>query len=112
MSVNKNPSFSRRKYVTASNGSFSKKGANGGQGVSDAMYSDFYSPVLSKDFLELPQNLKERRAWYRFFYSFNEMVRRSIDLHSELPLSKIRLQPPKCADVDKSQYILTFFENM
>ncbi len=81
-------------------------------GVTDAMYSDFYSPILSKDFLELPQNLKERRAWYRVFYSFNEMVRRSIDLHSELPLSRIRLIPPKCQDTEKSQYILAFFQNM
>ena len=109
-SMNKNPSFSNKRFATTSSG-FSKRSSASG-GVSEAQFSDFYSPVLSKDFLELPQNLKERRAWYRFFYSFNEMVRRAIDLHSELPLSKIRLQPPKCSDKDKSQYILTFFENM
>jgi len=110
--MNKNPSFKNTKYATISKGF--KKSANTGYSgdIADSAFHDYYSPVLSKDFLELPQNLKERRAWYRFFYSFNEMVRRSIDLHSELPLSKIRLTPPQCDDSDKSQYIQTFFENM
>jgi hypothetical protein len=107
--MNKNPSFSMRKTAAATKG-FSRTAASGG--VQDSGYSDFYSPVLSKDFLELPQNLKERRAWYRFFYSFNEMVRRSIDLHSELPLSKIRLAAPKCQDPDRAQYVLAFYQNM
>jgi len=109
--LDKNASFKNKKFATVSKG-FRKSAMSTGGGVTDAMYSDFYSPILSKDFLELPQNLKERRAWYRFFYSFNEMVRRSIDLHSELPLSRIRLVPPKCQDTEKSQYILAFFQNM
>ena len=109
--MDKNASFKNKKFATVSKG-FRKSAMSTGGGVTDAMYSDFYSPILSKDFLELPQNLKERRAWYRFFYSFNEMVRRSIDLHSELPLSRIRLVPPKCQDTEKSQYILAFFQNM
>lgn len=110
MLMNKNPSFKNKKHASITKKAFSKRASNGG--TSDAMNSDFYSPILSKDFLELPQNLKERRAWYRFFYSFNEMVRRSIDLHSELPLSRIRLAPPKCTDAEKSAYIQTFFQNM
>lgn len=109
--MDKNPSFKNKRYATMSNKGFANKTANYG-GIQDSGFSDFYSPILSKDFLELPQNLKERRAWYRFFYSFNEMVRRSIDLHSELPLSRIRLTPPKCEDKDKSQYIQVFFQNM
>ncbi|MDB4330305.1 hypothetical protein N9948_01140 [bacterium] len=108
--MNKNPSFNMRKTATLSKG-FSKQGSASG-GINESGHSDFYSPVLSKDFLELPQNLKERRAWYRFFYSFNEIVRRSIDLHSELPLSKIRLGSPVCKDPDRSQYILAFYQNM
>jgi len=109
--MDKNPSFKNKRYATMSKKGFANRTANYG-GIQESGFHDFYSPILSKDFLELPQNLKERRAWYRFFYSFNEMVRRSIDLHSELPLSRIRLTPPKCADAEKSAYILTFFENM
>lgn len=113
--MNKNSSLRSKKSfsVNMSKTAGMSKVANlGSGGVNDAAFHDFYSPVLSKDFLELPQNLKERRSWYRFFYAYNEMVRRSIDLHSELPLSKIRLAPPKCSDPDKSQYILTFYQNM
>lgn len=109
MSINKNASFKMRKTATSTNG-FSRTASTGG--IQDSGFNDFYSPVLSKDFLELPQNLKERRAWYRFFYAYNEMVRRSIDLHSELPLSKIRLAAPKCQDPERSQYVLAFFQNM
>jgi len=109
--MNKNSSFKNRRYVVSSTSSKFQKKADS-PNISESGFFDFYSPVLSKDFLELPQNLKERRAWYRFFYTFNEMVRRAIDLHSELPLSKIRLTPPKCADYDKAQYIQTFFQNM
>jgi hypothetical protein len=108
--MNKNPSFRFKKTATISTKTFSKIGGSGG--INESSFNDFYSPVLSKDFLELPQNLKERRAWYRFFYSYNEMVRRSIDLHSELPLSKVRLNAPKCQDPDRSQYILAFYQNM
>lgn len=61
--MDKNPSFKHRRYATVAKtaaSGFSKKASQSG-GVSDAQFSDFYSPVLSKDFLELPQNLKERR---------------------------------------------------
>jgi len=109
--MNKNASFQNRKYATSTSRGFSKL-AGGSGGINESAFSDFYSPILSKDFLELPQNIKERRAWYRFFYSFNEIVRRSIDLHTELPLSKIRLTKPKCKDPVKSAYILSFFQNM
>lgn len=108
--MNKNPSFKNKRYASILKTSFNKTATSGG--IADAQFHDFYSPVISKDFLELPQNLKERRAWYRFFYSFNEMVRRAIDLHSELPMSKIRLTPPKCQDSERSQYVLAFFQNM
>lgn len=107
--MNKNASFRMRKNANISKG-FLKSSSSGG--IQDSNFNDFYSPVLSKDFLELPQNLKERRAWYRFFYSYNEMVRRSIDLHSELPLSKIRLTAPTCTDPERGAYILAFFQNM
>jgi len=109
--MDKNPSFKNKRHASISKKGFANRTANYG-GIQESGFHDFYSPILSKDFLELPQNLKERRAWYRFFYSFNEMVRRSIDLHSELPLSRIRLASPKCADADKAEYIQVFFQNM
>jgi uncharacterized protein (DUF2384 family) len=38
-----------------------------GADVMDAVTGNFYSPQLSTDFLEKPQNLRERRAFYRLF---------------------------------------------
>jgi hypothetical protein len=52
---------------------------------------NFYSPELSTDFLELPQSIDERRNYYRFFYENEPFIAQAIDLHTELPLSKIRL---------------------
>jgi hypothetical protein len=55
----------------------------------------FFSPQLSTDFTELPQSLREKREIYRHFYNSDPLVGQAIDLHTELPLSKIRLSPPK-----------------
>jgi hypothetical protein len=74
--------------------------------------TNIYSPQLSTDFLELPQNLVEMRAYYRFFYNNDPYVGQAIDLHTELPLSKIRLALPKGKDPKKNREVLTFFESM
>jgi len=58
---------------------------------------NFYSPELSTDFLELPQSIDEQRNYYRFFYDYEPFVAQAIDLHTELPLSKVRLARPKGA---------------
>jgi len=80
--------------------------------VIDSGQAQFYSPQLSTDFLEKPQNLRERRAFYRFFYNTNEIVRRAIDIHTNLPLSKIRLVPPKGKNKKQNEYVFKFFETM
>jgi hypothetical protein len=63
--------------------------------VNQASSGNFYSPELSTDFLELPQSLNEQWNYYRFFYNNEPFVGQAIDLHTELPLSKIRLTKPK-----------------
>lgn len=82
--------------------------------------SSFFSPQLSTDFLELPQSLREKREIYRHFYNSDPLVGQAIDLHTELPLSKVRLAAPKPRTCPKGfkdaesygKYILTFFERM
>ena len=64
-------------------------------GTVSASAGNFYSPELSTDFLELPQSLYEQWNYYRFFYRKNPFVGQAIDLHTELPLSKVRLNIPK-----------------
>lgn len=85
-----------------------------------SMADNFFSPQLSTDFLELPQSLREKREIYRHFYNADELVGQAIDLHTELPLSKVRLAPPKPRTAPKGfkdphdygRYILSRFERM
>jgi intein/homing endonuclease len=78
----------------------------------DSQTAQFYSPQLSTDFLEKPQNIRERRAFYRFFYNTNEIVGQAIDIHSTLPLSKLRLVPPKGKNKHQNEYVYKFFVDM
>lgn len=96
-------------------------GGGGAMGnTSVAQNQPTFSVQLSTDFLELPQSLRERRELYRHFYRSEPIVAQSIDLHTELPLSKVRLAAPKprtCppgfkSPEDYGRYILGFFEKM
>ena len=95
-------------------------GGGGGMNTMQSGSSQFFSPQLSTDFLELPQSLRERREIYRHFYNTDPIVGQAIDLHTELPLSKVRLSTPNprtCpkgfeSPDDYGKYILDFFERM
>lgn len=69
---------------------------------------NFYSPELSTDFLELPQSADEKRNYYRFFYGSDPFVGQAVDLHTELPLSKIRLSHPKAKNREIADASLAF----
>lgn len=71
---------------------------------------NFYSPELSTDFLELPQSQDEQRNYFRFFYRTDPFVGQAVDLHTELPLSKIRLGMPKCRNREVAKASLRFCE--
>jgi len=64
-------------------------------GSESASFGNFYSPELSTDFLELAQSKTEQWAYYRFFYNADPFVGQAIDLHTELPLSRVRLDIPE-----------------
>lgn len=91
-----------------------------GGGTVQSSQGNFFSPQLSTDFLELPQSLRERREIYRHFYNSDELVGQALDLHTELPLSKVRLAAPKPRNCPKGfsspenygKYILDRFERM
>ena len=63
----------------------------GNGGSVEGMGGNFYSPELSTDFLELPQSLHEQWNYYRFFYRTEPFVGQAVDLHTELPISKVRI---------------------
>jgi hypothetical protein len=77
-------------------------------GTTGASAGNFYSPELSTDFLELPQSLDEKRNYLRFFYQTNAFVGQAVDLHTELPLSKIRLSTPQAKNPDLAKRALEF----
>lgn len=71
---------------------------------------NFYSPELSTDFLELPQSIDERRNFYRFFYDHEPYVAQAIDLHVDLPMSKVRLGMPKARNRELAEKAMRFCE--
>ena len=77
-------------------------------GTSMGTGGNFYSPELSTDFLELPQSLDEKRNYFRFFYQTDAFVGQAVDLHTELPLSKIRLSTPQAKDQEMARRSLAF----
>jgi len=81
-------------------------GSVGGSAIGSG--GNFYSPELSTDFLELPQSLDEQRNYFRFFYRADPFVGQAMDIHRELPLSKIRLGRPEAKDKDLAQQSLDF----
>ena len=81
----------------------------GGQTVM-GMGGNYYSPELSTDFLELPQSIDEQRNYYRHFYKYEPFVGQATDLHTELPLSKLRLAKPLCRDQELGKKALRFCE--
>lgn len=83
-----------------------------GADISEATQQGFFSVQLSTDFLEKPQSQREEWELYRWFYDNHPIVGQALDLHTELPLSKIRLMPPQTDDHKKRQMILKFFEEM
>jgi hypothetical protein len=82
----------------------------GHAGTMEGSGGNFYSPELSTDFLELPQSLHEQWNYYRFFYRSEPFVGQAIDLHTELPLSKVRIGIPAATDRDMAVAATRFCE--
>jgi hypothetical protein len=78
--------------------------------IAEGVGGNFYSPELSTDFLELPQSLHEAWNYYRFFYRTEPFVGQAIDLHTELPLSKIRISIPKARNRELAEKATRFCE--
>lgn len=79
-------------------------------GTTGSAGGSYYSPELSTDFLQLPQSLNEQWNYYRFFYNNEPFVGQAIDIHTEIPLSKIRLARPVAKDPEMGAAALRFCE--
>lgn len=83
-------------------------GGLGGAGTIEGAGGNFYSPELSTDFLELPQSLHEQWNYYRFFYRSEPFVGQAVDLHTELPISKVRIGIPSAKNEDLARAATNF----
>lgn len=110
--VDKNPHPTKvrnnRKYATT----LLARTKTGGADTMLSSATNIFSFQLSTDFLEKPQNLKEKRAVYRYLAGADEFVNRALELKVSIPMSKLRLSVPDGRNIEKNQYILDFFEKM
>jgi hypothetical protein len=88
---------------------------DGGLGMADIAdsqnigYNSFEFPV---DALEMPQSRPEEIRYYRIAYDRDPIVGRAIDMHTELPLSKMVLEKPKCSSEEFADFIFDFFQGL
>lgn len=77
-------------------------------GTDMAAAGPYYSPEYSTDYLQLPHSQIQQWHWYRFFYKTDPFVKRAIDVHTELPLSKVRLSIPQAKNKELAQRAYRF----
>ncbi|MDO8640911.1 MAG: hypothetical protein Q7R33_05155 [Nitrosarchaeum sp.] len=72
----------------------------------------FYHPDFEPSSLILPKDRIEINSWCNYFYKYDALVSTAIDMHSELPLSKIRLDLPKTQNKKTANRILEHYVDM
>ena len=87
-------------------------GGLGGADIADSQNIGFYSFEFPVDSLELPQSRREELKFYRLAYDRDPIVGRAIDLHTELPMSKIILEKPKSSSENFADYIFDFYQGL
>ena len=86
---------------------------DGGVGFADIADSNnigYYSYEFPVDALELPASRAEELRFYRLAYDRDPIVGRAIDMHTELPLSKMESAKPKCSSPEFADYIFDEFQ--
>jgi hypothetical protein len=86
---------------------------DGGVGYADIADSNnigYYSYEFPVDALELPASRAEELRFYRLAYDRDPIVGRAIDMHTELPLSKMESAKPKCSSEEFADYVFDEFQ--
>ncbi len=104
----KNVTVGRASRVASSS---MRLGYGGVSNTSTSYSGNFYSLSLPTDFLEQPQGQAERWATYRHFYENHPYIGQAVDLHTELPLSKIKLNRPKATSRELADASIRFCES-
>lgn len=77
-----------------------------------SQHNQFYSYSFATDYLEVPENYCERIRFLREVYEDDPIIAAAIDIHVDLPLSKLILGLPDGKDHKKNEKILEFYEKM
>jgi hypothetical protein len=72
----------------------------------------FYHPDFEPSSLILPKDRMEINSWCNYFYKYDALVATAVDMHAELPLSKIRLDLPKMINKKQANRILEHYVDM
>src|SRR5271157_2660470 len=90
-------------------------GGDSGVGYADIADSNnigYYSYEFPVDALELPASRAEELRFYRLAYDRDPIVGRAIDLHTELPLSKMELSKPKCSSEEYADFVFDEYQRV
>src|SRR5271170_259418 len=87
-------------------------GGLGSADIADSNNIGYYSYEFPVDALELPASRAEELRFYRLAYDRDPIVGRAIDLHTELPLSKMELSKPKCSSEEYSDFVFDEFQRV
>ena len=110
------PAFYRKLQAARHAGSFSKQagifmdGGLGNANIGDSDNMQAYNFEFPNDALELPQSRREELRYFRIAYDRDPIVGRAIDLHTELPLSKLILDKPKCSSERFADFVFDWFQ--
>jgi hypothetical protein len=85
-------------------------GGLGTADIADSQNIGYYNFEFPVDSLELPQSRKEELKFYRLSYDRDPIVSRAIDLHTELPMSKMILEKPKSSSEAFTDYIYDYYQ--
>jgi hypothetical protein len=87
-------------------------GGLGHADIADSGNMGMYSFEFPVDSLELPASRAEELRFYRLAYDRDPIVASAIDLNTELPMSKLTLEKPKCTSEDFADYVFDFFQGL
>src|SRR5208282_4294827 len=80
--------------------------------IADSDNIGYYSFEFPVDALMLPASRPEELRYYRLAYERDPILARAIDMHTEIPLSKMVLEKPKCSDEEFSDYIFDWYQGL
>lgn len=86
--------------------------AMGGANIVDSGNVGFYDFEFPVDAMDLPQSRAQELRFYRLAYDRDPIVGRGIDLHTEIPMSKITLERPKCSSEAFADFVYDYYQGL